>query len=67
MEVLSDILRSMRVEGSVSPVQQLHNNPEASWTLEKMTEDIGMSRAAFAKTFKKHTGTTPTRFRKNTD
>jgi len=98
-------------------LQHLHNNPETTWTLEKMAEDIGMSRAAFAKrfkelvgqpmfeyltklriqrakellkdtqlrlyevasrvgyesdlaftkTFKKHTGTTPTRYRKSTD
>lgn len=95
-------------------LQQLHSNPHKSWTLEKMAEEVGMSRAAFArrfkdlvgqpmfeyltilrvqrarellrdtnlpvyeianqvgyeselaftKTFKKHTGTTPTRFRK---
>jgi len=97
-------------------LQNLHNNPQTSWTLEKLAFEVGMSRAAFAKrfkelvgqpmfeyltllriqrakellaetklplydvaarvgyesdlaftkTFKKHTGNTPTRFRKNT-
>ena len=37
-------------------LQHLHNNPETSWTLEKMAEDIGMSRAAFAKRFKELVG-----------
>lgn len=95
-------------------LQQLHTNPHTAWTLDRMAEEVGMSRASFArrfrelvgqpmfeyltrlrmqrarellretrlplyeiaaqvgyesdlaftKTFKKHTGTTPTRYRK---
>lgn len=37
-------------------LQQLHNNPHIAWTLEKMAEEIGMSRAAFAKRFKELVG-----------
>ncbi len=98
-------------------LQHLHNGPHIAWTLEKMANEVSMSRAAFAKrfkalvgqpmfeyltvlrvqrakellqetrlplyavssrvgyesdlaftkTFKKHTGTTPTRYRKQTD
>ena len=98
-------------------LQHLHNKPGTAWTLEKMAEEVSMSRAAFAKrfktlvgqpmfeyltmlrvqrakellqetklplyeissrvgyesdlaftkTFKKHTGTTPTRYRKQAD
>ncbi len=98
-------------------LQHLHNDPRIAWTLEKMAEEVSMSRAAFAKrfkalvgqpmfeyltilrvqrakellqetklplyeissrvgyesdlaftkTFKKHTGTTPTRYRKQAD
>ena len=98
-------------------LQHLHNGPHIAWTLEKMGEEVSMSRAAFAKrfkalvgqpmfeyltilrvqrakellqetklplyeissrvgyesdlaftkTFKKHTGTTPTRYRKQAD
>lgn len=98
-------------------LQQLHNKSGTAWTLEKMAEEVSMSRAAFAKrfktlvgqpmfeyltvlrvqrakellqetklplyeissrvgyesdlaftkTFKKHTGTTPTRYRKQAD
>ena len=33
-------------------LQQLHANPHTVWTLEKMAEHVGMSRAAFAKRFK---------------
>jgi len=98
-------------------LQHLHNGPHIAWTLEKMANEVSMSRAAFAKrfkalvgqpmfeyltvlrvqrakellqetklplyevssrvgyesdlaftkTFKKHTGTTPTRYRKQAD
>ncbi len=98
-------------------LQHLHDKPGTAWTLEKMAEEVSMSRAAFAKrfktlvgqpmfeyltmlrvqrakellqetklplyeissrvgyesdlaftkTFKKHTGTTPTRYRKQAD
>ena len=37
-------------------LQHLHNKPDTAWTLEKMAEDIGMSRAAFAKRFKELVG-----------
>jgi AraC-like DNA-binding protein len=37
-------------------LQHLHNSPHISWTLEKMGEEIGMSRAAFAKRFKELVG-----------
>ena len=37
-------------------LQYLHNNPQMAWTLEKMSDDIGMSRAAFAKRFKELVG-----------
>ncbi len=98
-------------------LQHLHNGPHVAWTLEKMANEVSMSRAAlakrfkalvgqpmfeyltilrvqrakellqetklplyevssrvgyesdlaFTKTFKKHTGTTPTRYRKQAD
>jgi AraC-like DNA-binding protein len=37
-------------------LQHLHNSPQIPWTLEKMGEEIGMSRAAFAKRFKELVG-----------
>jgi AraC-like DNA-binding protein len=37
-------------------LQHLHNKPDTAWTLEKMAEEIGMSRAAFAKRFKELVG-----------
>ncbi len=37
-------------------LQHLHNSPHVAWTLEKMGEEIGMSRAAFAKRFKELVG-----------
>lgn len=37
-------------------LHQLHNNPHVTWTLDKMAERIGMSRAAFAKRFKELVG-----------
>lgn len=33
-------------------LQHLHNKPDIAWTLEKLAEEVGMSRAAFAKRFK---------------
>lgn len=33
-------------------LQHIHNDPHIAWTLEKMAEKVGMSRAAFAKRFK---------------
>ncbi len=33
-------------------LQQLHSNPQLAWTLEKMSAEVGMSRAAFARRFK---------------
>ena len=33
-------------------LQQLHSNPDMAWTLEKMSQEVGMSRAAFARRFK---------------
>ena len=33
-------------------LQHLHSKPDVGWTLEKMAEEVGMSRAAFAKRFK---------------
>jgi AraC-like DNA-binding protein len=33
-------------------LQQMHKDPQIHWTLEKMAEEVGMSRAAFAKRFK---------------
>ena len=37
-------------------LQHLHNHPHIAWTLEKMAEEVGMSRAAFAKRFKELVG-----------
>ena len=37
-------------------LQQMHNNPHSAWTLDKMAEKVGMSRAAFAKKFKELVG-----------
>jgi len=37
-------------------LQHLHNELHITWTLEKMAEEVGMSRAAFAKRFKELVG-----------
>ena len=37
-------------------LQQIHSNPHVAWTLEKMSEKVGMSRAAFARRFKELVG-----------
>lgn len=37
-------------------LQQIHSNPHMAWTLEKMSEEVGMSRAAFARRFKEFVG-----------
>jgi len=37
-------------------LQRLHNELHITWTLEKMAEEVGMSRAAFAKRFKELVG-----------
>jgi AraC-like DNA-binding protein len=39
-------------------LQHLHNKPEFAWTLENLAEEVGMSRAAFAKRFKQLVGQT---------
>ncbi len=46
-------LSDKRIEKAL---QHLHNSPQIPWTLEKMGEEIGMSRAAFAKRFKELVG-----------
>jgi len=33
-------------------LQYLHNSPHSAWTIEKMAQEVGMSRSAFAKRFK---------------
>ena len=37
-------------------LQLLHANPEFAWTLDKLAENVGISRAAFAKRFKELVG-----------
>jgi len=37
----------------------IHRSPEAPWTIDSMAAIAGMSRSAFAETFKTATGTTP--------
>lgn len=37
-------------------LRHLHNEPQIAWTLEKMAQEVGMSRAAFAKRFKDMVG-----------
>lgn len=37
-------------------LRNLHKDPQTAWTLETMAEDIGLSRAAFAKRFKELVG-----------
>ena len=37
-------------------LQHLHNKPHIAWTLDKMAEEVGMSRAALAKRFKELVG-----------
>ncbi len=37
-------------------LQHLHNDPQTTWTLEKMAAKVGVSRAAFAKRFKELVG-----------
>ena len=32
-------------------LQKIHNHPETAWTIDKLSEQVGMSRAAFAKQF----------------
>lgn len=40
----------------------VHANPAASWTLEKLARNIGMSRSTFAERFKQLVGMTPMRY-----
>lgn len=40
-------------------LQSLHETPEAAWTVEKLAETAGMSRAAFAKRFQELMGMAP--------
>lgn len=37
-------------------MQQIHTNPHIAWTLERMADEVGMSRAAFARRFKELVG-----------
>jgi AraC-like DNA-binding protein len=37
-------------------LQHFHNDPHINWTLDKMAEEVGMSRAAFAKRFRELVG-----------
>jgi AraC-like DNA-binding protein len=37
-------------------LQHFHDKPDIAWTLEKIAEEVGMSRAAFAKRFKELVG-----------
>lgn len=37
-------------------LQYLHNSPHSAWTIEKMAQEVGMSRSAFAKRFKELVG-----------
>lgn len=37
-------------------LNQLHSNPHVAWTIEKMAQEVGMSRAALARRFKELVG-----------
>lgn len=52
----SQFIRALMDRQIAKALQQLHNNPEVAWTLEKMAREIGMSRAAFAKRFREMVG-----------
>ncbi len=52
----SRFIRALSDKQISRALQQLHNNPHIVWTLEKMAENVGMSRAAFAKRFKELVG-----------
>ena len=40
----------------------MHEKPGEAWTLESMAQTAGMSRSAFAATFKQHVGQTPAEY-----
>jgi AraC-like DNA-binding protein len=52
----SRFIRALSDKQISRALQQLHNNPHIVWTLEKIAENVGMSRAAFAKRFKELVG-----------
>jgi len=52
----SKFIQALMDKQIAKALQQLHNNPHVTWTLEKMAGEVGMSRAAFAKRFKNLVG-----------
>ena len=52
----SRFIKALSDKRIAKALQHLHNSPHIAWTLENMGEEIGMSRAAFAKRFKELVG-----------
>ena len=52
----SHFMRALSDKRMATALQKLHTNPEIHWTLDKMAEEVHMSRAAFAKHFKELVG-----------
>ena len=52
----SPFIKALSDKRVAKALQHLHNTPHIAWTLEKLGEEIGMSRAAFAKRFKELVG-----------
>jgi len=52
----SRIIQALSDKRIAKALQQLHNDLRHPWTLEKIGEEVGMSRAAFAKRFKELVG-----------
>ena len=48
----SQFVKALTDKQVAKALKQLHNNPHVHWTIESLAQEIGMSRAAFAKRFK---------------
>lgn len=55
----SGILAALADPRIALAVVAMHERPEAGWSLERLAERAGMSRTAFATTFRERLGTTP--------
>lgn len=54
----SGIARALSDPKLLCAVTAMHNQPQQNWTLDRLAQEAGMSRAAFASHFKKATGYT---------
>jgi transcriptional regulator GlxA family with amidase domain len=55
----SGILLGLADERLGKAIEEMHKHPEASWSLERLAQSAGMSRARFAAHFRKVVGITP--------